>query len=181
MQPAVLEQFGEARIGARKFGAGDRVAGHQMHAFGQRRPERGDGDLLGRADIGHDGAGFQVRARGFGQIGVAAEMDRDDHEIGAGDRFGRILDRPVDDAQLENARPRLGAARAADQLVGQSLAPHHAQAGTIRSGRLPITAARPEMRHGPAPSADEGAQRRHRRPHLRFPRPTVMRRKSGRP
>ena len=64
--PAVLEQLGEAGVGAGMFGAGHRMAGHEMNAAGRCGAASRDHGRLHRADIGDDGAGLQMRRHRLG-------------------------------------------------------------------------------------------------------------------
>ena len=62
--PAVVEQLGEAGFGPGMLGAGDRVAGHEMHArSGSVGRSVADHRLLDRADIGDDRARRAAPAR----------------------------------------------------------------------------------------------------------------------
>ena len=61
--PAADEQFGKPRRRPRMLGAGDRMAGNEMHALGHQRRQHLDHMALDRADIGEDRARLQRRRR----------------------------------------------------------------------------------------------------------------------
>ena len=99
--PAVAEQGGEAGVGAGIFGAGDGMAGDEMHALRQVRRDVGDDSRFDRADVGDDGAGFQRRSERLRHGAISADRHAKDDEIGGGCRDrGRI-----DVAKLERLRP----------------------------------------------------------------------------
>ena len=122
--PAAVEQLGKAGVGAGIFGAGDRMAGNEMHASRQMRSHVAHHRRLHRADVGDDRARLRGPGRSPGRCAPNEPTgDADDDEIGAGDRFGRIgMDRvtrasaappfaaspPCGDAPM----PRSGARRA---------------------------------------------------------------------
>jgi hypothetical protein len=65
------------------LGAGDRVAGDEMDAFGHMRGNVAHDRPLGGADIGQDRALFQMRADLLGDRAAGADGDRQDDEIRA--------------------------------------------------------------------------------------------------
>ena len=89
--PAVAEQLGKAGFGSGMLGAGDRVAGNEMHTRRDMRPQIADHGLLDRADIGQDRAVLQRRPDPPPDFGIGGERRRDDHEIGTRDRLCRVV------------------------------------------------------------------------------------------
>jgi hypothetical protein len=119
--PAVLEQVGEACLGAGIFCAGDGMGGHEMHAGGDVRLHLAEDRGLDRADVADCRAGLQ-RARNLGGDRAAgADRNAQDDEIGAADGLGRGGGVAV--AQTERARllQSGGASRLDGDLVGEPL------------------------------------------------------------
>ena len=153
------------------LGAGDRVAGHEMHPFRQVRTDVGDRALLGRADVGDDRARPQPRRDRPRDLAVTAERRAQHDEVGAIDAGARIGGGEVGDAQragLVERRMRSGADR---DVVGEpSRRTTRASDEPIRP--MPISAIRSKRGgvFGPrsCDAADEVRQRRHAGAHLGF-------------
>jgi hypothetical protein len=119
---ALLEQVGEAGGGAGVLGAGDRMAGNEVHAVGQRRPDVANHRLLDRADVRDDGAGRERRRDGLGDRGVRADRHAEHHQVRPGDRLGRVGVHRIGDAQPLDDLTRAGAARIARERAGEPVA-----------------------------------------------------------
>ena len=83
MAPAAVEQFGEAGVGAGMLGAGDRVAGNEMHA----RPEHAASTCAITAALTEPTSvtiapGLRRGAIAFGDLAVGADRHGEDDEIG---------------------------------------------------------------------------------------------------
>ncbi len=100
--PPSGEQGREARIRPGIFRARDGMAGHQMDALRQVRLDRGDHRALHRADIGHDGAGLQMRRHGLRDRAHRAHRHAEHDEVGARRALGRI---PVTTSAMASSRP----------------------------------------------------------------------------
>lgn len=164
------------------LGAGQRMAGNEMHAFRQMRRYRLHHGRLDRADIGDRRAGLQMRRDLRRDIGHGTHRHRQNHQICAFDRLGRRLADPIHKPDLQSHRPRLGRAGMADDLSRQTLFAHRQR---HRAGDQP----QPDQRDTLIDHAHAGAPahvamnwpmtcatRRHE-----ASSPTVMRRQCGRP
>ena len=109
--PAILEQFGEAGVGAGMLGARDRMGRHEMHIVRQMRAHVPHDRPLHRADIGHDRAGFEMRRDLLGHGAANADGHADNDEIGAFDGLRVGLDDLIGNAELDDALARLRRAR----------------------------------------------------------------------
>ncbi len=82
------------------LGAGDRMGRHEMHIVRQMRAHIAHDGGLHRADVGDDGAGFQM-GRDLLRHGAAhADGHADDDEVGVLDGFRVGLDDLIGDAEL---------------------------------------------------------------------------------
>ena len=122
--PAAVEQLGEARLGARVLGAGDRMAGNEMHASGHEPLAIADHGALDRADIGQDGARLEVRSDLLGDRTIGANRGAHDHQVRAAHGLGGRGEGLADQSEAQRGRPRRLAARVADDLARQSAAAH---------------------------------------------------------
>ena len=103
--PAVVEQLGEAGVGARLLGAGDRVAGDEMHALGTARRHRATTDRLDRADVGDDRAGLRCGRDRARDLARRADRRRRGSTRSAS-RDGSARDRHAAIGQGRGSRPR---------------------------------------------------------------------------
>ena len=176
--PAAVEQVGEAGFGAGMLGAGDGMAGDEMHALGHVGPHVAQHRALDRADVGQDGARAQVRTHRLRERAAGADGRAEDHEVGAARRLRRRRIDRAHQAQPQRGVARLLALRMADDGARQPAPPHG------------VGERRPDQ-----PDADQRHALEHRRRHDR-PRklasaattlrlssdvPMVMRRQWGRP
>ena len=100
---AVLEQGGEARIGARLLRACDRVAGNGEDVGGGRGLEGLGDDLLGAADVGQGRADGEVVCDLARQRSDAGRRRGDENEVRACNRIRRRLGHGVGEAKLTHA------------------------------------------------------------------------------
>ena len=103
------------------LGAGDRVGGNEMHALGQMRGHVAQDRAFDRAHVGNRRAGLEMRANLLGHRAAHADRDADDDQIGALNGFFIPLDHLVGNAELGDARPRLGRARGGDDFAHGAL------------------------------------------------------------
>ena len=136
--PAVVEEFGKAGGRSRLLGAGERVGGDEMHAFGDMRGHGIDHGALDRADIAHCGAGGEHGADFGGHGGHCAHGDAEHHQIGAFTGFGGAVADAV--AKADVAGRLAGGLRA-------GIARHFARHARAFH--------RPEHRRGDEPEADQ--------------------------
>ena len=123
------------------LGAGQRVAGDEVHALGQLRPHRRDHRGLDRAHVADRGAGRKVRRDLGGDRAHGAHRHAEDDEIGALDRRGGAVG-DLGEAEPRRLRPGLGGAG----IAGDA----HRRAGAAdgvadRGGDQP----EPDQRHVP--------------------------------
>ena len=90
------------------LGARKRVAGNEMHGFGQMRLHGVDHRPLDRADIRDGGAGGQMRRDLGGDVAHDAHRHGQNDQIGALHGLGGGVADPVDQPDLERGLPRLG-------------------------------------------------------------------------
>ena len=112
--PAVAKQLGEAGLGSRMLGSGDRVSGDEMNAGRNMRLQVADHHLLDRSDIGQDRAIHQHRADPLTDLRVGGERRCDHNQVRAFGRFCRVVGGAVGQLQAPYCRQGLGAARASD-------------------------------------------------------------------
>ena len=93
------------------LGAGDRVGRHEMDGLRQMRAHVAHDRALHRAHVGDDRAGRELRTDFLRDRAANADRHADDDEISAFDRFGIGLHHLIGDAELDDARPRLGRPR----------------------------------------------------------------------
>ncbi len=105
--PAAVEQLGKAGFGAGMLGAGDRMAGDEMHALGHVRGHVAQHRALDRADVGQDGARLQARRHRLGERAAGADGRAEDHEVGVARRLRRRRIDGVDQAQPQRGVARL--------------------------------------------------------------------------
>ena len=136
--PAAVEQLGEAGFGAGMLGAGDRVAGNEMHALAAHagRTSRITASLTEPTSV--TGCA-RLRGRARSPLATSPQaptgvqrMTRSAPSHGLGESVPQI-DRPAPAAWRGVAR--LGAARGPTILRGQAAAPHGAARATSRSAR----------------------------------------------
>ena len=123
--PAVVKQVGKARGGAGMLGAGDGMAGHEMHARGDMGQHVADHRLLDRAHVGDDRAGFERRPDRLGDLGIGGERRPQHHEIGPRYRRRGIRGGAVAELELKRRVEGLLAARAGDDLAGELVPAQH--------------------------------------------------------
>ncbi len=89
--PAPVEQLGEARFRAGIFGAGDRVAGDEVDAFGHMRADVADHGGFHRARVGEDRAGCEVGCDFRRERAEGANRRAQDDKVRALDGIGGVL------------------------------------------------------------------------------------------
>ena len=82
------------------FGAGDRMARHQMGTGGKRGFDRANNLFLDRSDIGHDRAGGKMRAHRGCCCSINADGNGQDYQIGAGNRITKGCVDTIGDPEL---------------------------------------------------------------------------------
>ena len=92
-RPAAVEQFGEARLGPGKFGAGDRVARDEVNVLRHMRADIADDGGLDRTGVGEDRALLQVRRDLRCERAECADRRAENDEIRAANRIaGALID-----------------------------------------------------------------------------------------
>ena len=81
------------------LGPGNGVAGNQMHAIGNERPQIADDRLLGRAHVADDRTRREMVADSGADLGIGAQRRADHHQIGALDASAQLAVHAIEIAQ----------------------------------------------------------------------------------
>ena len=93
--PAIVKEFGKARLRPRMLGSRQWVRGHEMHALGDMGRDRPDDAALDRADIRDRRAWFQHRFDFGGNRAHRPHRHAKHHQIGALGCFRGAVANPV--------------------------------------------------------------------------------------
>ena len=77
------------------------MAGHHVDAVGQVGLDVGEHRSLARSHVADDGAGFQGRLDGLGDVAVNAKRRTQDHQVGIPGRLGGIEADAVGEAEFQ--------------------------------------------------------------------------------
>ena len=118
--PAIAEQFGEAGIRPGILGAGDGMAGDEVHVIRQMRGHRLQHRRLHRTDVGDDRPLHQMRPDALRDRAGHADRHAGDHQIGVLDRAGIVVRDAVGEIDLDRTRPHRSGRIGRHQLAGQT-------------------------------------------------------------
>ena len=90
-RPAAIEEFGEARLGAGKFGAGDRMSRYEMNVLRHMRADIADNGGLDRTGVRENGAFLEVRCDLRRERTECADRRAENDEIRAANRIACML------------------------------------------------------------------------------------------